>query len=48
MLNTETIEQLTNIIIRPHREIYTFDKLGPRKIVVKSVVSGRYIQVIRK
>ena len=48
MLNTETIQQLTNIVIRPHREIYTFDKLGPRKIIVKSIISGRYIQVMRK
>lgn len=35
-------------IIRPHREIYGLDKLGPKKLIIKSASLACYIEVYRQ
>ncbi len=48
MFSDELIDQLSLFIIRPHREIYGLDKLGPKKLIIKSVSLSCYIEVYRQ
>lgn len=34
-------------IIRPHREIYGLDRLGPKKLIVKSASMSSYLEINR-
>lgn len=43
MFSEELIDQLSQIIIRPHREIYGLDRLGPKKLIVKNIGLGTYM-----
>ena len=47
MFSEELINQLSQIIIRPHREIYGLDRLGPKKLIVKNISSGAYMEAYR-
>lgn len=43
MFSEELIDHLSQFIIRPHREVYGLDKLGPKKIIIKSTSLEGYI-----
>lgn len=43
MFSEELIDHLSQFIIRPHREVYGLDKLGPKKIIVKSSSLDCYV-----
>jgi hypothetical protein len=47
MFSDELVDQLAQLIIRPHREVYGLDKLGPKKIILKSTNLGSYIEIYR-
>ena len=47
MFSEELIDQLSQIIIRPHREIYGLDRLGPKKLIVKNIPLGTYMEAHR-
>jgi hypothetical protein len=48
MFSEELVDQLSQIIIRPHREIYGLDKLGPKKATIRSNALNCYLEISRQ